>query len=276
MHRRRWLWVPMAVMLLALITVPVAVLRDLPDAPPLGQVWMATSGTYGRIERMDHDVAALFLEAPTSYMLGAARLGDAVPSMAWADESAFERDLEAGVIPARVRAVMYDPEYWPATPLPQQQHPVPAMRAFSEAARTAGYQVVITPHPNLVAVPGADCAAQEGEAIERAFLRCGLQGQAAALADVVEVQAQFLEEQPDYYAQIVTVAASQARDANPDVVVLSGLSTRFAATPEIMLNAWAAVNDVVDGHYLALPEGIRPWVATRFLGLVAQTQETPG
>lgn len=275
-RRRRWLWLPMIAMLLALVALPVAVLRDLPDSPPLDQVWMATFGTYGRIERMDHEVAALFFERSTSYMLGTVQLGDAVPSMSWADESAFERDLAAGVIPAQVRAVMYDPEYWPATPVDQQQHPVAAMQAFSEAARTAGYRVVITPHPNLVEVPGGDCVARADEVMERAFLRCGIPGQAAALADVVEVQAQFLEEQPDYYGQIVGVATSQARDANPDVVVLSGLSTRFAATPEILLDAWTAVHDVVDGHYLAMPEGIRPWVGARFLGLVAQTDETRG
>jgi len=273
-RRSRWLWIPIIAMLLALAAVPVAVLRVLPDAPPLDQVWMATPGTYGRIERLDHDVAALFFERPTSYMLGALQLGDAVPSMSWADEAAFERDLAAGVIPAHVRAVMYDPEYWVATPVDQQQDPVAAMQAFSEAARAAGYQVVITPHPNLALVPGGDCVAQPGEAMERAFLRCGIQGQAAAVADVVEVQAQFLEEQPDYYAQIVRVATSQARDANPDVVVLSGLSTRFAATPQILLDAWTAVHEDVDGHYLAMPEGIRPWIATRFLGLVAQTDET--
>jgi hypothetical protein len=37
-----------------------------------------------------------------------------------------------------------------------------------------------------------------------------------------------------------------------------------------MLRAWDAVVDVVDGHYLAMPHGIRPWIATRFLSLLAE------
>jgi hypothetical protein len=37
-----------------------------------------------------------------------------------------------------------------------------------------------------------------------------------------------------------------------------------------MLRAWEAVSEVVDGHYLAMPSGIRPWIATRFLSLLAE------
>ena len=47
----------------------------------------------------------------------------------------------------------------------------------------------------------------------------------------------------------VSATAARARDANPSVLVLSGLSTSpgFPATPEMLLDAWGSVADVVDG-----------------------------
>jgi hypothetical protein len=128
--------------------------------------------------------------------------------------------------------------------------------------------VVITPHPSLAEVNGAPCTATEGETVEDAFLRCGLQGQAARYADVVEIQAQFLEWDPVRYRVVVETAAAQARAANPNVVVIAGLSTRYAADPDVMYEAWDAVRDVVDGHYLAMPDHIRPEVAVDFLTMV--------
>ncbi len=60
-------------------------------------------------------------------------------------------------------------------------------------------------------------------------------------------------------------AAEQARAANPAALVISGLSTRFASTAQTLVDAWTAVRAIVDGHYMAVPEGIRPEVATEFL-----------
>ena len=72
------------------------------------------------------------------------------------------------------------------------------------------------------------------------------------------------------FRSFVEAEAAQARLANPNVVVLAGLSTRFASGPETLLNAWDSVTDIVDGHYMAVPEGIRPDIATAFLRMLAQ------
>jgi catechol 2,3-dioxygenase-like lactoylglutathione lyase family enzyme len=160
---------------------------------------------------------------------------------------------------------MYDPERWADTPVVEQRDPVAAIRAFAAAARAAGYRVIVTPHPNLVGVPGAVCGPHPAESLEDAFLRCGITAAAARVADVVEVQAQYLETDPARYADVVGRAAEQARAANPAALVISGLSTRFATTAETLVDAWTAVRAIVDGHYMAVPEGIRPEVATEFL-----------
>jgi hypothetical protein len=108
------------------------------------------------------------------------------------------------------------------------------------------------------------------ETMQAAFLRCGIEAAAARLSDVVEIQGQLLEADPATYRSFVESETAQARLANPDVVVLAGLSTRFASGPETLLNAWDSVTDIVDGHYMAVPEGIRPDIAVGFLRMLAE------
>lgn len=228
---------------------------------------MATRGTIGRMEASIGDTTGRFFDISTSYGLGGGWRSSAA-SASWASAGTFRTDLVAGVIPPEVRVAMYDPEYWADTPPRERRDPVSGMRAFAEAARSAGYAVVITPHPNLVDVPGAVCGRTQSETTEEAFLRCGIQAEAAVVADVVEIQAQSLEQDAVAYRTFVQRAAGQARAANPDVVVLSGLSTRFALDSGVLFRAWISVRDVVDGHYLAIPEGIRPDVAAGFLTMV--------
>jgi hypothetical protein len=228
---------------------------------------MATPGTITSIQAINPSLASRFFNAETSFGLNGG-WGTATPAMSWASEAEFERAIRAGSIPPDVHTAMYDPEFWPATPLDEQERPVHSMRAFSEAAHAAGYAVVITPHPSLAEVNGGPCEATDVETVEGAFLRCGLEGGAARYADIVEVQAQFLEWDPARYRRVVATATAQARAANPDVVVIAGLSTRYAVDADVLYRAWDAVRDVVDGHYLAMPDRIRPGVAADFLTLV--------
>lgn len=199
-----------------------------------------------------------------------------MPALAWASEAAFASDVANGRVPDGVRAVMYDPETWSATPVAEQQDPEAAMRAFAALARRHGYVVVITPHPGLVAAPGAGCSARPTETQQEAFLRCDLEGSAARYADVVEVQAQSLEADVGAYRAFVSKAARQARASNPGVLVISGLSTNFAMEPSTLFDAWQSVSDVVDGHYLNVPHGRRPRVAVGFLqSVIASTSPAP-
>jgi hypothetical protein len=270
MRRRRLVWVvPIAIVLVAAaVAVPMALRGD--AGPPDHQAWIATLATIRSIDEQNGNVAAQYFDRATSFVLG----GDwrsAAPGQAWASAAQFAADLAAGTIPEPVRAVMYDPEGWGHTPETEQRDPIAAIEAFSTAARAAGYQVIATPHPNLVEVPHADCEARDDESVQEAFLRCDIAGSAARVADVVEIQAQWLEPEPAVYADFVRRATDQARMANPDVTVIAGLSTRFAPTPQTLVDAWNAVRAVVDGHYMAVPEGIHPEIAAAFLEQIAAT-----
>ena len=264
-----WLLPPLLAVVIAATAIPGFVRHRLPDGPPLGQVWIATTPTLAHLRAFDPGASALFFDRPSSFVLGGAG-STAIAARAWSDAAAFEADLASGAIPSEVRYVMYDPEGWASTPRGERRHPIAAMRAFSRVARAAGYGVIITPHPNLVDVQHAECQRGQNEKTSAAYVRCGIGAAAARLADVVEIQAQWLEWDPPAYRAFVETAAAQARQANPGVVVLAGLSTRFATGPQDLLDAWDAVSDVVDGHYLAVPQGISPEVAASFLRMLAE------
>lgn len=234
---------------------------------PFGQIWIGTATTAATLARIDPAIAATFLSGGRSVALGGT---SAEPTAkAWASEAAFAADVTSGAIPPSVRVALYDPEGWAATPLSERQDPAAAMALFGALARANGYLAVITPHPSLVTVPGAACAAQGGEPIATAYLRCGIQGAAARSADIVEVQGQYLENDVPAYRDFVAAAAAQARRANPGVSVLSGLSTNFTDDPRALFAAWQSVVGIVDGHYLNVPHGIRPEVAVGFLRMLA-------
>jgi hypothetical protein len=241
------------------------------EAPPFGELWIGTANTADVLAAVDPDMSRLFLGGRSSVLLGGV---DGAPSaMAWASAAGFANDLAAGKIPSSVRVVFYDPEGWEATPPAERRDPATAMRVFGELARANGYVAIIAPHPSLVAVPRAVCGLTEGESTETAYLRCGIQADAARYADVVEVQAQYLETDPSAYRGFVAAAAQQARRANPSVAVVSGISTTFTDDPQALYDAWRSVIDVVDGHYLNVPDGFRRIVAVGFLRLVAQTRD---
>jgi hypothetical protein len=238
-----------------------------PSVAPHGQIWISTVATAATLAHIDPAITTTFLSGQQSVTLGG--ISTAPTAKTWASEAAFAADLAANRIPPSVRIVLYDPEGWADTPEAERVDPVRAMAAFGALARRSGYVAVITPHPNLVEVPGAVCGAAPGEPLTAAYLRCGIQGAAARAADVVEIQGQYLENDAGAYHDFVAAAAAQARRASPGVTVISGLSTTFTDDPGVIYAAWHSVLGIVDGHYLNVPHGIRAQVAVGFLRMVA-------
>jgi hypothetical protein len=237
---------------------------DHPPPPP--GVWVLTRNTATVVFDIDRELAGRFFGVPHTFVLHG--WGGATTAMSWANYDRFAAAIADGTIPQGVRAVMYDPEDWNHTPIREQQDPAVYMRAFARLAHEHGYLVILTPHPNLAAVQGAWCKQRVNETIQSAYLRCGFAGMAARYADVLDVQAQFLEGDVGAYRSLVMAAAAQARVANPRVVVLSHLSTAYALTPEVLYEAWASVSDVVDGHYLGAPDGVGADTAAAFLRML--------
>ena len=232
--------------------------------------WVTGGRTMQAIADLDPDVARAVFGKPSAIGLGEAFPG-ATRGVTTASYAAFEAMIEADAIDPAVTVAMYDIERWNATPLEEQQHPVDFIRRFAALARSHGYLVMITPHPKLVAVEGGGCVQGPDESVWDAYVRCDIAGQTAAVADIVETQAQVLQRTPVAYRRFVAATARQARSANPDVTFISGLSTSpgYRATPEMLLRAARSVDGIVDGFYFSLARGRFPHVAVEFLRRLA-------
>ena len=233
----------------------------------MGRRWVTSAGTIGSVAEVDRQLADRVFGSPDAVALGG--WPGAMTGRAWASAERFAEDVAAGAIAEDVTIVMYDPECWDATPLPERLDPLTHIAAFGALARSHGYAVMVTPHPNLVSVEGSAHAPRTGETREAAYLRSGLVEASAAIADVVETQAQNHQRDPGAYRAFVLDTARLARSVNPDVAVLSGLSTHpgYPATADMLREAWECVRDVVDGHYLSLARRRLPSVAASFLSM---------
>lgn len=224
---------------------------------PTDQIWIATRVNVEGVQQVNARVASRFFDSPDSYIIEgwetfpwynrSSRTGY------WPSASAFA--LAVRDYPEQVRsldAAVYDPEPWASTPASEQQDPVAAMRAFAEDARGADLAVVLTPEVTLVDVEDAVCARGHDETVEDAFLRCRIAASAAEVADVVEIQAQSLQGNPEAYRAFLLETVAQVHQANADAKVISGLTVRSEDEVTQAKQAWTAVDDVVDGHYISM------------------------
>ena len=162
------------------------------------------------------------------------------------------RSMHSGVASsAAPRVVILDLERWSQTPPGEQRQPARYYRLAGRLARRKGLLLVATPSSNLVEPwPVRFIPAYAS------YLQSGLVGEVAKAADVFEVQAQGFERQTALYKEFVATAADQARDANPRVTVIAGLSTNPGGrgVPAIQLYRDAlAARPYVDGFWLNIP-----------------------
>jgi hypothetical protein len=159
--------------------------------------------------------------------------------------------LTNGLVPPGVRSVIYDNERWSFTPVEEQQDPGRFTALAAIDAHALGLTLIATPATTLtqVVAPGT------GPVYQR-FLDTGIIADVARSADSVLVQAQGSITAPTFYANFVHDAAAQAREANPHVEVLAGLSTNPAGavvTLNHLLEAVQLTRGVVDGYWLNIP-----------------------
>src|SRR5204862_1008212 len=97
------------------------------------------------------------LFGPPSVVLGA-RPGriDPMTSVMWPSYHWFSRTPASWF--RTYKTVVYDPENWQATPLREREHPATYFRQFGDLGHSYGIKVLITPHPGLASVEGADCS----------------------------------------------------------------------------------------------------------------------
>ena len=259
-----------------LAMLPACSSGPVPQTRPRPSLWVVQSRWVSALDLLDKVPVDQTLRSDASVFLGygpGVNGGGPLPatSWAWPSYASFREQLrDPGQAPFfdNIRLVMYDPEAWSATPIDEQRLPVLYMQRFARLAKRHGWQVLLTPNPDLMTVTGGACVARTGESMIAAYARCDIAGSAAKAADIVETQAQAFESNPAAYRSFVQSTASQARLANPQVHVIAGLSTEQGAAA--MYTGWNSVRDVVDGYYLSIGKNPpRVGVALRFLRMVA-------
>jgi hypothetical protein len=176
----------------------------------------------------------------------------AVPVVTFSSVADLRTALADRQIPQGAGAVLYDDENWPFTPTAEQQNPVQAATQAADLAHSHGLQLIVAPALDLLHVLAPGTPGQDWQR----YIRLGLAGAMAKVADVVELQAQSLERDPGTYAAFVSQATAQARAANPRVTMLAGLSTNppgTGVTTSMLTSAIAMSQSAVDGYWLNIP-----------------------
>lgn len=199
----------------------------------------------------------------------------ATPTMSFPSYAAMEAAFQSGAILQSVRAIIYDNENWTQTPVNERQNPALYYQKAAALVHARELKLIATPAVDLVTVlaPGF-----KGDRYAK-FLSLGVPAAVAVFADVYEVQAQGKQGNVEDYRSFVSLAADQARIANPGVQVLAGLSTNpggVAVTGQQLLDDVLATDGVVSGYWLNIPGSSacpscgepQPQVAADFLSLM--------
>ena len=177
---------------------------------------------------------------------------DATLVVAFPAVAALGDALAGNRLPAGTRAVLYDPEAWSFTPAAEQRDPVRAAMRAAALAHAHGLKIIVAPALNLTAVLAPGSSASRW----RQFLDLRLAARIAAVADLLDLQAQSLERSIANYANFVREAAAQARAVNPQVTVLAGLSTNppgEVVDSQQLIAAIRASWPTADGYWFNIP-----------------------
>ena len=176
---------------------------------------------------------------------------DAVPTRIFTNYASLQKAFANGTIGPDVKAILYDNEAWQFTPDDEQRNMGKYAKRVADLVHSHGMQLIVAPAVDLV----RNLSPME-EPRFNAYTRLNMAADAARYADVYEIQAQGAEAATDKYAAFVSAAARQAREANPKVIVLAGLSTNPSGkhvSADAIVRAIAATRNVVDGYWFNVP-----------------------
>jgi len=203
--------------------------------------------------------ASRLLDGARPFVISSGPLGrvpaswQSVPLRSFKSFGEIRHALEANALSPDVKGILYDYENWRFTPAEEQQNPAGYLKQAADLIHARGLLFFTAPAVDLVPIlaPEGDRKRQD-----ETYLRLGLAADAARYADVFDIQSQRFERDTELYAMFVRAAAAQARQANPKVMVLAGVSTQPSGqhvTGDDILRAIEATRDVVDGYWFNIP-----------------------
>jgi hypothetical protein len=216
--------------------------------------WVMTGWNIHLLNQLSPTVASHFFNTSSSFATGPLAAispvsdGFATSSvLVYNSYAQFASDIASHAIAPSYTWVMYDPEYWAATPLNEQQNPALYMQQFGQLAHANGLKVIEAPARDLAMVPGAACPQNRGESLDRWYLRCNIPGAAAAAGDVLVVQDQVNTTNLAEFDYLYSSSRAEAQAANPQVVTDAEVSSTYGTASQI---ATAAKSAHADGIYI--------------------------
>jgi hypothetical protein len=215
----------------ALATPPSANLADLPLTFPIQSPEVAAY--FNQIARPD-DIATISASSKSSIsQINAGR--KMIGFAAWADA-----EVEIENLKGQISGVLYDPEHWENTPLSEQQNLAATIKHAAEYTHARGLIFFVAPDRRFVEESLADFA---------------------PYVDMLMLQGQRVQEDPQLLAGWVHEKALIARKANPDIKIFVQVgATRGSA--QVMLTALQAMSEDIDG--------IAVWSMPRTLGILQE------
>jgi hypothetical protein len=236
------------------VGVAAAALSMAPASAATTSNWVMTGWNIHQLNQLSPAVASHFFNTPSSYATGPLASTSPVSDgftassvLIYNSYAQFAADIASHAIAPTYTWVMYDPEYWSATPLPEQQNPAQYMQQFGQLAHANGLKVIEAPGRDLGLVPGAACPQARGENLDRWFLRCNLPGAAAAAADMVVIQDQVNTTNPAEFDYLYSNSRAEAQAANPQIITDPEVSTTYGTATQM---ATAAKSAHADGIYI--------------------------
>ena len=209
--------------------------------------WIMTGWNIHQLDQLSPATANHFFNTSGSYATGPSTSTSPVSDgfttsgvLVYTSYAQFASDIANHAIAPSYQWVMYDSEYWSATPVNEQQNPALYMQEFGQLAHANGLKVIEAPGRDLGLVPGSACPETPGESLDHWYLRCNIPGAAAASADVVVVQDQVNTTNPAEFDNLYSSSESQAQAANPQVVVDAELSTSYGTAAQMATAAKSA------------------------------------
>lgn len=216
--------------------------------------WVMTGWNIHQLDQLSPATASHFFNTPSSYATGPNTATSPVSDgfattgvLVYNSYAQFAADIASHAIAPSYTWVMYDPEYWAATPLNEQQNPALYMQQFGQLAHAHGLKVIEAPARDLGLVPGAACPETRGESLDHWFLRCNIPAAAAASADMLVVQDQVNTTNVAEFDTLYTNSRAQAQAANPQIITDAEVSTTYGTASQI---ATAAKSAHADGIYI--------------------------
>src|SRR4029077_3883837 len=159
--------------------------------------WVMTGWNIHQLDLLTPAIASHFFNTTGSYGTGPSAATSPVSDgfatsgvLAYTSYAQFAADIASHAIAPTYSWVMYDSEYWSATPLNEQQNPALYMQKFGQLAHANGLKVIEAPGRDLGLVPGSACPQTPGENLDHWYLRCNIPAAAASSADLLVVQDQ--------------------------------------------------------------------------------------